>query len=215
MEPTFSGAPAGASTLAPSHAQLALRLASRLCPAQEGAANAALDDLASELRGADALPAREQIAEVFLTMEPLRTLGTGISPDDLRVDRVLERGAGHPLALTAIALDISRRAGLDLGVAAHGGGHVVAHRRVAEPMGLDFGRDGEDRIRALPIGPLAWRSPHELGSEIVAELVERGVRGGDIGLALRAAEATFTMPLDPGAAQAARVRLGALRATLN
>ncbi len=215
MEPIFSGAPAGASTLAPSHAQLALRLASRLCPAQEGAANAALDELAVELQGADALPAREQIAEVFMTMEPLRTVTTGLSHDELRVDRVLEHGAGHPLALTAIALDISRRAGLDLGVAAHDGGHVVAHRRIAEPMGLDFSRDGDDRIRAVPIGPLAWRCPHQLGSAIVAELVERGVRGGDIGLALRAAEATFTMPLAPHDAQAARLRLGALRATLN
>lgn len=202
-------------SLAPSHAQLALRLASRLCPAQEGAADAALEQLAAELRGADALCARDQIAEVAITMEPLRTVRTGLGHDELRIDRVLDRGAGHPLALTAIALDVARRASLDLGVALHRGDHVVAHRRVAEPMGLDFFRTGDERIRAVPVGPLAWRCPHQLGAAIVAELVDRGVRGGDIGLALRAAEATFSLPLAAPDAEAARLRLGALRATLN
>lgn len=215
MEPHFAGAPASASTLRPSHAQLALRLAARLCPAQESAADATLDELAAELAGANALPAREQIAEIAITMDELRTVHCGLGTDELRVDRVLERGAGHPLALTAIALEIGRRAELDLGVALHEGRHVVAHRRIAEPMGLDFARDGDDRICAVSTGPLAWRCPHQLGAAIIGELVDRGVRGGDIALALRAAEAMFTLPLTPHAAAAARRRLGALRATLN
>lgn len=216
MEPLSHGATTGAPTpVAPSHAEVALALTHRLFPPRGASADQSIAELATELRGADALPAREQIAEIHLTMERFRTVRTGLGSADLCLDAVLQRAAGHPLALTAIALEAGRRAGLQLGTALHDGAYVVAHRRVAEPMGLDLTHDGDARIRPLPVGSLAWRCPHQLAGAIVNELVERGLRGGDLGLATRAAELHLALPLDAAQRQDARMRVGALRARLN
>ncbi|MBJ7329829.1 MAG: hypothetical protein JHC95_08030 [Solirubrobacteraceae bacterium] len=199
----------------PTHAQLALALGHDLMGGDLEDLEAALDRLADEMHGADTLPAREQIAEVAITMEAFATRDSVIGHRGLTVDSVLATGEGHPLALAVIAVEVARRAGVELGIAQHAGGHVVAHRQVAEPMALDFSRPADDRVCVAPVGQLRWRCSHQIAFTILGELVRRGRRGGDLPLALRAAELRLAMPMKDDARTTERRMFAQLRATLN
>ena len=87
---------------------------------------------------------------------------------ELLIDRVLERGHGHPVLFAIVLDELGRRAGLPVGIIAGERGHFVAHQRLTEPLVLDpaTGRllDADDaRHAALAVRPpgrrLAARPP--------------------------------------------------------
>ncbi len=59
---------------------------------------------------------------------------TAAARTTLLIDRVLERGHGHPLLLAVVLGEIGRRAGLPVGIVGGARGHFVAHQRLTEPL---------------------------------------------------------------------------------
>src|SRR4051812_47990630 len=58
-------------------------------------------------------------------------------PEALLIDRVVERGHGHPLLVAIVLAETGRRAGLPVGLVGGARGHFVAHQRLCQPLVLD------------------------------------------------------------------------------
>lgn len=110
-----------------------------LGPTRSGAADAALQALAAELRPCrSGDPAAELRDSARVLASRVRTDLTGDAAS-YAPDLVLERGAGSPLVIGAIAATAARRAGIALGLLAGPyGTYALAHATLAQPTVLDL-----------------------------------------------------------------------------
>ncbi len=98
--------------------ELLLALAAHFRPVDHQHALECLDDYSRHLFGLGVLHADAQAACVLHALR--HDIGMQAAdcdePDHLMLDRVLDRRRGHPLLLTAIAVELARRAGVSAGV---------------------------------------------------------------------------------------------------
>ncbi len=136
-----------------------------------GAVRAALDALAATLR--DRVGAREGAARTRALVRAFYRDLAFFAPDDYgdpelnRIDRVLERRAGSPVALAVTLIALARRAGVELEPVAFPGHFLV---RASEPRVLI-----EPCTGAMPIPEAALReiAERELGSCSIDALLAR------------------------------------------
>ncbi|HWT92152.1 MAG TPA: hypothetical protein VN238_04090 [Solirubrobacteraceae bacterium] len=135
-----------------------------------------------------------QLETIAGAMEPFALSDAHVGVGDLLVDEVLANWTGTPLLLCVVAAEAGGRAGLDLAVAGDGRDHVVVHR--AERAGTVY--DPERGLRLLTPAERERFHPrcgHQVAFSVLATIIERATRAGDIGLALRAAELRLRLPL--------------------
>jgi hypothetical protein len=152
--------------------------------------------------------AEEQLAA--LGEAPVRS-GRGEGPEALLLDRVLERGHGHPILVAVVLAELGRRAGVPVGVVAGAAGHFVAHQRLTQALVLDptSGR----LVDADALGVLQWRCGHQVAAELLDALQPRYERVGDLQRALHVARMRCTLPFED--TEDAELRLKQLGARLN
>jgi regulator of sirC expression with transglutaminase-like and TPR domain len=154
--------------------------------------------------------------------DQLRVLGEAVTssalsarhqggPESLLLDRVLERGQGHPILLAIVLAEIGRRAGLPVGIVAGAAGHFVAHQRLTEPLVLDPSTGA--LVDADALGVLQWRCGHQVAAELLDTLQPRYERIGDLTRALHVARMRCTLPFEN--TKDAELRLRRLSARLN
>ena len=152
-----------------------------------------LDDLARELFETSAQrdpgPASHQLAA--LLTEELRLRTDEASVEGMWLDRVLARGAGHPLALAVLAAEIGRRSGLAVGVC-------------STPTGWYAGLGGRERLWLIdpaldpgptPSGPIRRHCGHEVGFAALTGIYARMIRDGDGARACHAAHLRGRLPV--------------------
>ena len=132
----------------------------------------------------------------------LLALGEAVSGATLRVrrdgelliDRMLERGHGHPVLIAIVLAELGRRAGLPVGIVASERGHFVAHQRLTEPLVLDPATG--QLIDADDLGVLRWQCGHQVAAALLDALQPRYEREGDLTRALQVARMRCTLPFD-------------------
>lgn len=198
----------------PTHADLAAALAAEFHAVDEGAVDDALDALAARMsraRHADALGQLDVLTGAMAAFEPL---AAPLDPRAIHVDVALDQLAGHPTTLAVIGAEAGRRAGLDLGVAAAGGHHVVAHRALGVLVAYDPALPGVRRGRPGIAAP-TWRCSHQVAFSLLREHLDRALRAGDIAGALRAAELRLELPVDAATRSRLALEQRTLKARLN
>jgi regulator of sirC expression with transglutaminase-like and TPR domain len=127
------------------------------------------------------------------------------------IDRVLERGHGHPLALAIVLVEIGRRIGLPVALVSGEHGHFVAHQRLTRSLVLDPATGALTDAGAL--GTMMWRCGHQVAAELLDLLQPRFERAGDLTRALHVARLRCTLPFED--TQDAEDRLRRVSARLN
>jgi regulator of sirC expression with transglutaminase-like and TPR domain len=198
---------------------LALALAAEFREVDRAGALAELDRLGAALAG---LPLDSPLDQAH----SLRTLlgdGEGFAGDDEEydapensmLDLVLERRRGLPILLTAVYVEVARRAG----VAAVGvglPGHFLTGIFAGETtLLLDPFAGG--RLVVPDVEPDALRpwGPRETTLRMLNNLVGSYTRRVDLSRAIRAAELRLALPLDGRTQAAFEIELRSLRARLN
>lgn len=121
-------------------------------------------------------------------------------PQELLIDKALERGSAHPVLIAIVLQEIGRRAGLPVSIVAGEQGHFLAHQRLTRPLVLDPGTGR--LVDADELGTLRWRCGHQVASELLDLLQPRYERDGDLTRALHVARLRVTLPFeDSGAAE--------------
>jgi hypothetical protein len=179
-------------------------------------ADAVEDDLcaiaACALAGRCAGP-EEQLELLGSSMEPFALSDEVVGIDDLLLHRVLQRWNGAPVVLCAIAAEAGARAGLDVAIAGDGRRHVVVHRG-----GGELAWDPACGVRALGVcerGELALRCGHQVAFAVLATIVERATRSGDIAVAIHATELRLRLPLTGPLRARVEAEKAGLMASLN
>jgi Transglutaminase-like superfamily len=132
-------------------------------------------------------------------------------PETLLIDRVLERGAGHPLLVAVVLAEWGRRAGAPVGIVAGAHRHFVAHQRLTRPLVLD--PSSRALVDAGKLGVLEWRCGHQIAAELLDLLQPRYERAGDLERALHVARLRSALPFED--MREARLRLRGVLARLN
>src|SRR4051794_2831729 len=125
-------------------------------------------------------------------------------PEALLIDRVLERGHGHPLLVAVVLAEWGRRAGAPVGIVAGARGHFVAHQRLTRPLVLDPA--SRTLIDAGTLGVLRWRCGHQVAAELLDLLEPLYERAGDLARALQVARLRCALPFDEMADAELRLR---------
>jgi regulator of sirC expression with transglutaminase-like and TPR domain len=202
--------------------RLALALAAAFRPVDAARALATLDrlgeEVASALHGVPVTPEAEALALAHV-------LGTlhGFAgdtqqydrPENSMLDRVLERRRGLPILLSAVYVEVARRAGVPLAGVGLPGHYVVAHFGAPEPLLLDPFSGGVHVTPDVPAALVRPWTPHETAMRMLNNLVPSLRRRGDLAGALRAAELRLALPADAGERDRVRAELATLRAHLN
>jgi regulator of sirC expression with transglutaminase-like and TPR domain len=184
---------------------LALALAAAFRPVDAARALGTLEalgeEVASVLHGSPGIPQAEALAlsHVLGTLHGFAGDTQQYDrPENSMLDRVLERRRGLPILLSAVYIEVARRAGVPLAGVGLPGHYVVAHFGAPEPLLLDPFRGGvqitPDVLAAL-VRP--W-TPHETAMRMLNNLVPAFRRRGDLAGALRAAELRLALPADAG-----------------
>ncbi len=198
--------------------ELALSLAREFGPVDARSACDRLVELGDELRAALLLPPPEQCTLCALLLagaQRLRLAGA-FEPGALLVDRVLERGEGHPLVLALVYSEAARKAGIPLLPAGDGVRFLVAHAEAdEEPLVLDPAAGGR-RLSApeVPDG-LKWLCPHEIGFQLLGLLRESFELAGDLAAATRAVEIGLALPIAGDPRRQLELDRARIRARLN
>ncbi len=197
---------------------LALALAAELREVDPEPALAELDRLGAEL--ADVVPG-EPMDEVEALRELLgvRHGFVGDSehydhPDNSMLDLVLERRRGLPILLSAVYVEVARRAGIPLAGVGLPGHYVAGHFGHHPPLLIDPFGGGDAVELTVPVEVRAWGA-HETALRMLNNLVGSYTRRADIGRAIRAAEMRLDLPLDDALEAELGGELRALRARLN
>lgn len=205
-----------ASVGCPTHAQLALSLATEFTDVDVDAVDATLDLLATSLSDADAITPYEQLDALADLMRAFTVREPRLGVADLLVDQVLATCAGHPTTLAAIAVEAAARAGMPMGVIGNGLQHLVAHRELDDRIALDLmSVHRPPSVVEVADRRLAWRCSHQLCFAMLGELVDRSGRAGDLVTAMRAAELRISLPMTEEAKLRQRQALAGIRARLN
>jgi Transglutaminase-like superfamily len=170
-----------------------LAIAAEFRPVEPAPVSFRLDDLARELFEASAQrdpgPASHRLAALLTDELGLRTDEAAV--EGMWLDRVLARGAGHPLALAVLAAEIGRRAGLAVGVC-------------STPTGWYAGLGGRERLWLIdpavdpgptPSGPIRRHCGHEVGFAALTGIYARMIRDGDGARACQAAHLRGRLPV--------------------
>lgn len=198
----------------PTHADLAAALAAEFHPVDEDAVDAALDAIAVSLTPARDADAVGQLDELQSAMSVFEPLAAPLEAGAVHIDVAIERLAGHPTTLAVIGAEAARRAGLDLGIAAAGAHHVVAHVGHGVQLAYDAACGGLRRVRPGVAAP-TWRCSHQVAFALLREHLDRALRAGDIAGALRAAELRLELPVDAATRARLHAEQHALRSRLN
>ena len=113
---------------------------------------------------------------------------------ELLIDRVLERGHGHPVLVAIVLTELGRRAGLPVGIIAGERGHFVAHQRLTAPLVLDPVTG--HLVDAGELGTLSWQCGHQVAASLLDLMQPRYEREGDLGRALQVARLRCTLPFE-------------------
>jgi regulator of sirC expression with transglutaminase-like and TPR domain len=113
-------------------------------------------------------------------------------PDNSMIDRVLERGRGLPILLSAVYVAVAARAGIPLAGVGLPGHFMVAHLGADPPILLDpFAGGG---LMPAPTRVRAWPA-HEIALRMLNNLVSSFAIRGDLHGAIRAADMRLELPL--------------------
>jgi transglutaminase superfamily protein len=161
----------------PAPGLMLLAIAAEFRPCDPAPVSFRLDELARELFAASAQrdpeAASHRLAALLTDQLHLRT--DEASVEGMWLDRVLARGAGHPLALAVLAAEIGRRAGLVVGVC-------------STPTGWYAGLGGRERLWLIdppvdpgptPTGPIRRHCGHEVGFAALTGIYARLIRDGE------------------------------------
>jgi regulator of sirC expression with transglutaminase-like and TPR domain len=202
--------------------ELALAMAAEFRAVEAGAALAALDALGGELRvmvaDGDGTPAAEARACAELLGDKHGFAGDRErydEPGNSMLDRVLVRRRGLPILLSAVYVEVARRAGVALSGVGLPGHYVVGHFGAEPPVLLDPFAGGEPFDVRTPDPLVRPWLPHETAMRMLNNLVGSFQRRGDIGAAIRAAEMRVALPADETLAESLRADLRAMQARLN
>jgi hypothetical protein len=179
-------------------------------------ADAVEDDLCAlascALAGRCAAPA-DQLTTLATTMEPFALSHELVGLDDLLLHRVLACWTGTPALLCVVAAEAGSRAGLDVAIAGDGTRHVLVHRSRG-----DLAWDPAAGVRALGREEQAQMRPrcgHQIAFAVLASIVERATRGGDLSVALHATELRLRLPLTGPVRSRVEAERAGLLASLN
>ena len=176
----------------PAAGEMLLAIAAEFGRRDTGAVSFRLDELARGLF--DAAPLDPGIAShrlATLVTDELRLRTDEVSVDSLWLDAVLDRRAGHPLALAVIGAEIGRRAGLEVGIC-------------STPTGWFAGLGARDRLWLIdpavdpgptPSGPIRRHCGHELGFAALTGIYARLIRDGEGASACHAAHLRGRLPV--------------------
>ena len=136
-------------------------------------------------------------------------------PDNSMLDLVLARRVGLPILLSAVYVEVARRAGIALQGVGLPGHFAVGHFGSDPPLLLDP-YDGGERIRPEvdPVHVRPWGA-HETALRMLNNLVGSYERRGDLARAIRAAELRVLLPLSSSLRADLELSLKRVRARLN
>jgi regulator of sirC expression with transglutaminase-like and TPR domain len=202
--------------------ELALAIAAEFGTVDRPAALWLLDalgeELAEDLGGADRSPEAEAAACAALLGRRHGFVGDQEQYDDPRnsmLDVVLERRRGLPILLSAVYVEVARRAGVALAGVGLPGHFVVGHFGATPPLLLDpFAGGGPVDGTPPPALVRPWRAP-EIALRMLNNLVGSFQRRGDVGSAIRAATLRLELPAEQRLRDALETELRAMRARLN
>ena len=170
-----------------------LAVAAEFRPIDAAGASFRLDEHARELFDAsaarDGSTASHRLAA--LLTDELRLHTDESSVEGLWLDAVLDRRAGHPLALAVLAAEIGRRAGLAVGVC-------------STPTGWYAGIGERERLWLIdppldpgptPSGPVRRHCGHEVAFAALTGVYARMIRDGEGAGACRAAQLRGRLPV--------------------
>jgi regulator of sirC expression with transglutaminase-like and TPR domain len=201
---------------------LALALAAEFRDVDASGAIARLDVLGAELSDA----ARQTSGtpdELALTCAHLLGVTHGFAgdqerydhPDNSMLDIVLSRRRGLPILLSAVYIEVARRAAIPLAGVGLPGHFVVGHFGTDPPLLLDpfaGGQTVDANIAHDLVRP--WRA-HEITMRMLNNLVAAYQRRGDLAAAIRAACMRLTLSAEGLSRDTLQAELRALQARLN
>lgn len=209
--PPFAVQAAGSQ---PSLAHLMLALAAEFRLVDRDGALATLDHLAETLAGDLPRQPELQCDACISLLGDLFGLG-GDEPQDLMLDAVLDRGAGHPALLAVVYTEVARRAGVPIAPVGAPGLLLVAHLDARRPLLIDPATPGTP----LPPGEMPhrlWRQcPHEVAFTVLDELVTIYSLADDLARATRAAELRLALPICRRTLEVVRTETARLRSRLH
>ncbi len=198
--------------------ELALALAAELEEVDAQGALAELDRLGAEVRSvATGTPAEqaESLAQVLGRRHGFVGDREDYDhPDNSMLDLVLDRRKGLPILLSAVYVEVARRAGIELSGVGLPGHYVVGHFGQAPPILLDPFAGGA-AVEARTTADLRPWSPHETALRMLNNLLGSYQRRADLTRAIRVAEMRLELPVGEAEHAAFGAELGALRARLN
>ena len=181
------------STCCPPPAEMLLAVAAQFRPIDAAGVSFRLDEHARGLF--DAAAARDGGAAshrlATLLTDELRFRTDESSIEGLWLDAVLERRAGHPLALAVLAAEIGRRAGLAIGVCSTPTGWYAAIGERERLWLIDPPIDPGP----TPSGPVRRHCGHELAFAALTGVYARMSRDGEGAGACRAALLRGRLPV--------------------
>jgi hypothetical protein len=197
----------------PGLAALLLAASDEFGPVDRHAARVRLDTMAARLYGwvsDQGLDEADAIAQL-LNEHRLRP-AQRVSPDDALLDRVLDRGEGHPALIAAACIEAGQRAGLPL---------APVGRDTQVLIGV---RPGPSDSAAAIIDPAGvagtaagytWRCEHEVAFVALSELSRLLCLTGDVPGAMRATELRGMLPISDRLREHLAFEAGALQAMFN
>ena len=202
--------------------ELALAMAAEFGTVDRPAALWLLDalgeELAQDLARTDRSPEAEAAACAELLGRRHGFAGDQEQYDDPRnsmLDVVLERRRGLPILLSAVYVEVARRADVPFAGVGLPGHFVVGHFGATPPLLLDpFGGGGPVEGTPPPALVRPWRA-HEIALRMLNNLVGSFQRRGDVGSAIRAATLRLELPAEERLRDALKTELRAMRARLN
>jgi Transglutaminase-like superfamily len=177
----------------PPGGELLLAIAREFRHVETGVVSYRLDELARGLFGVvdegDGRVISHRLAAVLTDEQGFRSDESSV--EGLLLPAVIERRAGHPLALSVLAAEIGRRAGVAVGVC-------------STPTGWYAGIGSRERLwlidpvtdsRPTPTGPVRRHCGHELAFAALTGLYARFIRDRDDTCAHRAAQLRGRLPI--------------------
>jgi regulator of sirC expression with transglutaminase-like and TPR domain len=199
--------------------ELALAIAAEFRPVDADAALAELDRLAGDVA---ATTDPEAQADALREALGVRAGFVGDSDDyddpaNSMLDVVLTRRRGLPILLSAVYVEVARRAGFEnvhgVGLPTH---FVVGHFGVRPPLLLDVFDGGVATTRGdVPPSYIRPWGAKETALRMLNNLVSHFSRRVDVTRAIRAAELRLALPVAGPSRERLEAELRALQATLN
>jgi hypothetical protein len=175
----------------PPPGEMLLAVAAEFRPVDAATVSFRLDEHARAMFDAahDAATAARRLAA--LLTDELRFHTDESTVEGLWLDRVLERRAGHPLALAVLAAEIGRRAGIAVGVCSTPTGWYSG---IGEPERLWLIDPALDP-GPTPSGPVRRHCGHEVAFAALTGVYARLIRDGEGAGACRAARLRGRLPV--------------------